>query len=309
MAKRHPFSGATVNVWIAGRSILIFSVVIGAVFWWPSLTTEHKSVYKPIITSSIESNTAPTLTTPPKSISPLANSNPELIKFVTPSPVVGEEQATRITEDFTSLVPTLSNQAEINAVLLVLRDANDEDTARNEAANLLSRTHYTRLDLELMHLLERTNESPRMRFFFMQHLGNCLDHGMTDTQSVMAFIRKALDDRDLLVRREALQILTLRNDEIALKRLTAPLSDQSYDGIRDLAIHLLVEMGQNRSEEIRSCLSGYDEPTRIAAIATLGELRDKASEEALGVIVKTSVSPRERHAAQLAIERIFNQGF
>jgi HEAT repeat protein len=246
----------------------------------------------------------------PLLVSPLDSSDPSLVAFVT-TPVDAKSQATRIEPDFTAKVTSLSTKEEFDAVVAVLRNKDDEDTARNEAANLLRRTHYDRLDDELLTLLDRSDETPRMRFFFVQHIGNGLEKAdKARAHLIEARLQKALTDRDVFVRREALRLLAMRGNEEATKMVAVSLRDPSQGEWRDLIIRLSIDLGQDRRDEIRGCLTDADEKVRVIAIAALGMLRDGESRAPIEAIANAkTTSFRERRAAEQALTQLQSEGF
>ena len=149
--------------------------------------------------------------TPPPSVI-LYSGNAALDRFVNKQ--FGE---TRLTADFTSLVPRLDDPREIEAVVQVMNDWSDDDTVRNEAIDLLRRSHHGELDRRLIALLDRPFECERIRAFFVQHLGIGFINATAGTEhTTRQRLIAALDDRDLAVRREALSTLVEVRDHDGL---------------------------------------------------------------------------------------------
>jgi hypothetical protein len=56
----------------------------------------------------------------------------------------------RVTPDITSRIPRIRDDEDVPAVVSVLLDTEDDDTVRNEAANLLRRSEYPALTDDLL---------------------------------------------------------------------------------------------------------------------------------------------------------------
>lgn len=297
--------------WLFGFFLSALALIVSvSLIPWNSSSGSAPTTEIPSAASLASSAGPQTALQEPKGASPLAGSDPALRAFVEASPDA-KSKPTRIDTDFTSQVTNLTSTAEFDAVVSVLRNPNDEDTARNEAANLLRRTHYEKLDDELIALLDNLGETPRIRFFFIQHLGNGLEKADASlVDKIERRLRTALGDRDLFVRREALRVLAMRNDQEALALVAIPISDQRQAGVKDLIIRLSVDLHVERLSEIRVCLHDEDEKVRVAAIAALATLRDTDSRSNLESIAKAkSSSHREKRAAEMALERLSTDGF
>lgn len=119
----------------------------------------------------------------------------------------------RIFTDMLVRFPEVKEARDLQALEVVLRDYQDDDTVRNEVASLLRRSHYAGLPDALIAVLENPAEGPRFRSFSVQHLGALVADAATEGRGKIGTrLRTALLDRHLAVRREALLVLVHQRD-------------------------------------------------------------------------------------------------
>jgi len=225
---------------------------------------------------------------PPQSPAPAVDTaNPDLRRFVTKESASEGEHSDRVTPDISARIPSVSRPSEIDAIFYVLRDHTDGDTERNEAMNLLRRSQVP-LDDDVIMLLDRPYEAPRIRSFFAQHLGVGLTSASgAERDRIRSRLASALDDRDLAVRREALGALATTEDSAAKARLESGIDAPQNAGMQDLVIRLLHRADRRSAiPAIRTHLDDPSLPTRIAAIYVLGQWKDADSQPAFERAVK-----------------------
>jgi HEAT repeat protein len=212
---------------------------------------------------------------------------------------------TRLTADFTSLVPRLDDPREIEAVVQVMSDWNDDDTVRNEAIDLLRRSNYSELDRRLIALLDRPFERERIRAFFVQHLGIGLINATAVTEhATRQRLVSALEDRDLAVRREALSALVEVRDRDGLARLERGLDAPELAAMQDLTIYLYHRLDDRRHlDAIRKRAYDPNQMVRISAVYVLGEWNDQASRPALSAAAMSNIHALRR-AGELALGKL-----
>lgn len=226
---------------------------------------------------------------------------PELTGFVDRTERIRE----RIPEDITSSISSIRHSGDVDAVVSVLMDTRDSDTARNEAANLLRRSGYEGLIDRLIEVLDRPEERARFRGFCVQHLWRNLGEADRDQQEkVMARLRRAVDDRDVPVRREAVLALVRMEDIKGRETAIKWLLDEDADDVRDLAIHFVHRLGlRDHIPAIRRHLYDKKEPVRIAAIVVLSQWGDEQSRPAFETAAESS-STRLQRAGKLALRTL-----
>jgi len=233
---------------------------------------------------------------------PPTTTDPRLSTFVD-----RESKELRVTGDITTRIPKATDPKDIEAVSTVLADTKDDDTARNEAANLLRRSGHPNLTDELIAVLSNTEEKERFRAFCVQHLYN--NHkraGPAEKEKIAATLRKCLADKHIKVRREALLGLhRLKDNEAeALARKWLHEHCEAGDAVRDLAIRIIRE--RNLRDElpgIRKHARDKDVVVRIAALVTLSEWRDEASRPAMEEAAKSD-NVRLQRCGKLALKRM-----
>lgn len=212
----------------------------------------------------------------------------------------------RVTADLVERLPALTEPSHIAAVTAMLRDADEEDTVRNEAINLLRRSGCAALPEVLLSLLDQPGEQERFRSFVVQHLGvelaACSDPMLGSRLS--GRLRLALQDAQPAVRREAFLALSQVQDAAVEDLLGADPSSPRHAGMRDLAIRLLVERDRREAlPAVRALADDPDEATRIAAIHALGAWRDETSRPILEA-ARDAGQERTRRAATLALRAL-----
>ena len=235
----------------------------------------------------------------PEEYAPPAVESPELASFV------DREAGDRVPADITSRIPRVRHEEDIPTVVSVLLDTGDDDTVRNEAANLLRRSGYEGLTDDLINVLNNPEEKARFRSFAVQHLWhNAKNAGPAELERITATFRQALDDRHVQVRREALLALVRIRDpkgkETAIKWLTA----EKAEGLRDAAIRCVRELGlREYLPTIRKYVRDPDTVVRIAAIVTLSQWNDVESRPAFEEAANSD-NFRLQRAGKLALRRI-----
>jgi len=206
-------------------------------------------------------------------------------------------EARRVLPDLHVRIPAVEAATDVRAVVRVVMDAEDTDTVRHEAIQILRRSGYPRLLDVLVTVFARAEESPRFRFFLAQSFEYHARDGAI-REALAALNRAALaEDRDVEVRRQCLQNGWRAEDPEVLALLDEPLDDPAFDGMRDLAIRFKAQReGSDAAPAIRPYLDG-DGPTRIAAIFVLGQLGDAAAKPALEKLAASEDARTARAAA------------
>lgn len=242
-----------------------------------------------------------------------AGTRPALLAFVDP------EAATRLPVDFPYQVERVSDPAEVNAVVAVLRDTAEGDTIRHEAANLLRRSAYPELEQVLIECLRHPNEQERFRSWAVQHLFMVFEERKAgDPSTAASLLVPLLEDPQPAVRREALLSLhRLHSAAPANPETRTVAGDVVATAARwladpatvDLALRVLREReAKAYVPQVRAILADESAapPARIAAMVTLSEWNDAASREAIAQIAQLPDQPtnfRLRRSAQMALER------
>ena len=103
--------------------------------------------------------------------------------------------------------------------------------------NLLRRSGYEKLTDDLIEVLNRPEEKARFRAFCVQHLWqSARKAGPEDTERIRRALHRALEDRDVPVRRDALLALVRMEDPLGRETAVAWLGDEDAEDVRDLAI-------------------------------------------------------------------------
>ncbi len=235
---------------------------------------------------------------PVPAIPPASRSTASLHGFLA---VFVDRQAStaRLPPDLMQRLPVTCSAEELAAIEGVLLDGQDDDSVRNEAANLLRRQHDSSLNLLLLRILDRTAERPRFRSFAAQHLGVSL---MEDPANdvIARRLTLTLRDADRSVRREGLFALAQIRDASAIQAVRNALTDPSWSIDRDLCIRLAAELDlRDQVGVIREELRAPAPAVRISALRALAAWRDLASSDAFRQAAESS-NPEIRAAGQYA---------
>jgi hypothetical protein len=230
---------------------------------------------------------------------PPPTGSPEVATFV------NRDGKKRMTGRITSTIPRVDNKTDIAALASVLKDNEDRDAIRHEAANILRRSGYEQLTDDVIGILDSPEESERFRSFCVQHLSlNLKKAGPDERAKIMARLRRALGDPDIGVRREALLALVRADDAKGKEVAEKWLVQEGADKVRDLAIRCVRELGlREHIPVIRGFLRDENEVVHIAAIVTLGQWGDEKSRPAFEEAA-TSQSSRLQRAGRLALKRL-----
>jgi len=203
-------------------------------------------------------------------------------------------------------IPDLQDKPEPVRTLL---DPQKDDTKRNEVANSLRDSGYKGLTDDLITVLENPNEKARFRSFCVQHLyNNYKQAGDKERRKIKNALYKALKDRHVKVRREALLALVRIGDPKGKETAVAWLKDRDKDNVRDLAIRCVHKLDLKQYIlTIRQYLYDKNEVTRIAAIVALSQWGDKQSKPAFKKAAE-SQSVRLQRAGKAALKRLENAG-
>lgn len=254
---------------------------------------------------------------PPPAVSPVVPHGPErpVPKVGTPTPAthapipvtwppdLRDLLAGQVQSDTRTRLVRIDAPDQLDAVAALAADVEADDVVRNEALALLDRSEWEGLPELLIQILDRPDETERFRSFAAQALGALAQRAGAPTL-VRVRLRSALTDRQLEVRREALDALVAVHDPSAQVILTRGPTDPGAAGMRDLVIRLLYQVDHQSSiPSIRTLANDPDEATRIAAIAALGQWRDEASRP-LFQNAAEATSPRLRRAGLLALQML-----
>lgn len=215
----------------------------------------------------------------------------------------------RVPIDITSKMPQADSTEDQRTLVAVLTDVSDDDTVRNEVANLLRRSNYSGLNDALIQVLENPNEKPRFRSFAIQHLGMGVPDAAIDPdgrEKVLGRLHSALDDQEAGVRREALLALTRQNDPKSVDTAIRWLNTENAeaDSVRDLAIRCVKELDRKETiPTIRKYLRNSNEVICIAAIVALSEWGDEESRAAFEDASRSKIV-RIQRAGKAALQRL-----
>ncbi len=218
--------------------------------------------------------------------------------------LVDRRATPRITPDITSRIPRVSRK-EIPSVVSVLLDTEDHDAVRNEAANLLRRSGHEGLTDDLVRVLHNPGEGPRFRSFCIQQLWqNSRKAGPEELKKIRTVLRKALQDEEVKVRREALLALVRMHDPKGKEAAVKWLTDDEAEGVRDAAIRCVRELDlREHIPAVRSYARDPDVTVRIAAIVTLSQWGDEESRPAFEEAANSEVVRLQR-AGKAALKRL-----
>jgi hypothetical protein len=205
-------------------------------------------------------------------------------------------------------VPVVETDDEQAAVVAVLLDHTDSDTARHQAAELLRRSRYAALPETLVAVLANAQESERFRSWAVQHLYNVFaQSGAEDQTLITTTLSDLLDDRHIAVQREALLSLSRLSDPAAVEHAAAWLSNEQSTA-KDLALRILRENdARQHINVVRNLAHADDQSTRIAALVTLSQWGDEHSRGAMYVAANlpdTNANFRLRRCGRMALERL-----
>lgn len=228
--------------------------------------------------------------------------NPALSNFVNrKSPRV------RVPPDMVALFPSVSDPIDQEAVANVLLDVFDDDSIRNEAAELLARSNYTRLLDRLEEVLNNPYESERFRGWAVQHIGtHARSHSGPDNIRGVALLRSCLLDSALPVRREALLALVRMDDPVGIQYAAdiVQSDDPANATIQDIALQCIGLVNKRAQlPHVRKLIRSSNVDVQIAAINLLADWRDLESKSDIQNYVD-SKSYILRTVAQRALERI-----
>jgi hypothetical protein len=211
----------------------------------------------------------------------------------------------RVTPDFEARVERVQTDADMAAVVAILKDTTDSDTVRNEASKLLSRSGYPQLIPDIIAILMDPAEGSRFRSFCVQALSE--SHAEADDQQkqlVETVLQERLGDPDGVVQREALLALVRLGHPAGKKTAEHWLTDPAASNLRDMAIRCMATLNlREHAPEIRGYLRDTNEVIRIAAIVALSEWGDLESRSAFE---EASRLPHERiqRAGKVALAKL-----
>jgi HEAT repeat protein len=228
-----------------------------------------------------------------------SNVSPMMMDFV------DRKSKTRVTADITARIERVQTEADLAAVVAILKDTTDSDTVRHEAASLLARSGYPKLIDDLIAILMNPAERPRFRGFCVQHLW--MNHEAADAKQklrVETVLQERLGDPDVSVQREALLALARLGHPEGKRMAEQWLTDPAAEDNRDMAIRCMATLNnRERIPEIRGCLRTTNAIVRLAAITVLSDWGDT---ESRGAFEEAAVSGQERlqHAGKLALKKL-----
>lgn len=183
-------------------------------------------------------------------------------------------------------VAAAMSAADTRALRRVLADPSDDDTVRNEVANVLRNAGDPELTAILSAVLDQPQETARFRSFAVQHLGqhwamlrrtrDASAHAVRDRLAVL------LDDPQEPVRQEALLALTAGGDAagVALaRRVLERPHDASLRALRHVAVHLAGDCDwREYAPQLRTlALRDTDPVVRLRSLHVLGRWHDVES--------------------------------
>jgi HEAT repeat protein len=211
----------------------------------------------------------------------------------------------RIPPDISTKLPEAKDKKDVAALIGVIMDPKDTDAARNEAVNLLRRSGYKDLTHRLSIVLGNPRNGERFRSFCIQQLWmNLKGAKAAERTGIIAALHRALEDKQVKVRREALLALVREKDPRGSAAAVAWLTDASTADVRDLAIRCVKQLElKQHIPTVRKYLDDKNEPTRIAAIVALSQWGDQGSRPAFEKAAKSRVL-RIRRAGEGALKRL-----
>jgi hypothetical protein len=277
-------------------------LVVGVAAWWLMSSQEAGEVSLPQAEDENQATVLPARQ--PTALSKLndpATANPALVRLV------DTESRDRFDSDIAYAIPTVAADDEQAAVVAVLLDHTDSDTARHQAAELLRRSDYAALPATLVTVLNNPAESERFRSWAVQHLYSIHAQTSTDSQTLISTtLHELLHDRHVAVRREALLSLSRLSDPTAVEHAAAWLGDEQVSAA-DLALLFCENDARQHINAVRNMAYADDQPTRIAALVTLSEWGDEDSRVAMQAaadLPDTNTNVRLRRCGSMALERL-----
>jgi HEAT repeat protein len=311
------------------RSLFIFAVCgsIAALALWAfraSPSPEPKP--EPVATQAIPDLSKPesikAAVEVPKPHQPDRRYVPPAVRDKNLQTLVNRHAENRLSGDISARIPEASPE-DFPALLKVLQDPEDDDTVRNEVANLLRRSKCPGLPQALLQVLDNPAEQPRFRSFAMQHLGGVFSDMDDDArQPFLARIQAALADKHYQVRSQALQNLLRQKDPQAGRTAAKWLTDYppappvlnpggtppNPEAERGTLVKQAIECVQALDlkeyiPSVRKLAHDANPVVAIAAIVALANWRDAASLPVMQAAAQ-SKDPRLQACAQAALERM-----
>ena len=245
---------------------------------------------------------------PSKPLPHIETSNVSLRQFA------DKTAADRLPIDFPSQVPLVTEPNDIQLALQVLRDPTDLVSIRNEAVNLLRRSHNQDLSQVLIEITNDLRERERFRSYAIQHLGDMMkefregtaDDDMSRAQTIRDHLTISLKDRHAMVRSEALLALTRERDPRAADLIRSGLREPPGTVPPDILIRCAKEAQlTDLIPTIRPLAYSENQVVRIAAVNVLAQWKDEASRPAFEEANRSTIA-RIQRAGELAI-RLLNE--
>jgi hypothetical protein len=190
----------------------------------------------------------------------------------------------------------------------ILLDAEQDATLRHEAAEALLRSDAPDLLKSFMKILARDNEDDRYRSWTVQHLGTLVERQADLQPKVEPALRRLLEDRSVLVQREALLALSRTDSDAAAPVAEAWLQPGQEPTRRDMAMRCALELDLRQTlPQIRRALDDPDPTNRIAAMLVLSSWGDAESRAAIAEATQSD-RMRVRRAAEAALKRLDARG-
>lgn len=171
-------------------------------------------------------------------------------------------------------LPLISEAQDIALMRRILRDPNEGDTLRNEAANLLNRSAIDDLASDLVRVLDQDGEQARFRSFAAQHLGVLWNQeGAKRNGAGYDRLLACLNDHHIEVQREAMLALARGNEPSIAERVATILTDSQPQGLIDLACRVAAEKNlRDNLSAIRALRDHQDQVVARAAQDASGRL-------------------------------------
>jgi len=213
----------------------------------------------------------------------------------------------RISTDIAVRIPSVSDENDFLVLNTLLADPSENDTIRNEVANLLRRSSCPNLTTTLLEILNNRKEKSRFRSFAVQHLWHQIEvSSEADGSRIIFRLRELSNDQDVEVNRESLLALVRMKDPIGVQTAEVWLTSINHAAHRDLAIRCAYELDmREKIPLIRDLLRDTDEVVRIAAIVVLSQWGDGQSRVAFEEASKSPIM-RVQRAGKAALDRLDN---
>ena len=153
--------------------------------------------------------------------------SPPVVRDARLRALVNRDAHDRIPSDISARLSEVSPE-DFPALLQVLTDPKDDDTVRNEVANLLVRSKCPDLPQTFIKVLDNPDEHARFRFYAMQFMGNYVAAPDSDDSVrllLLAKIKSSLSDKDFEIRSQALQHLVNLNNPVGQQTAVKWLTD------------------------------------------------------------------------------------